>query len=60
MGSGLLLAWDVSAVLPMELNTGSSKKPAKMFSREGSSGVLLDPGIVAFEKGWSVGDALMV
>ena len=66
MGCGLLLARGVSGVLPMELNTGSSKKPENMLSRAGwctcvgSSGVLLDPGIVAFEKGWSVGEALLV
>ena len=60
MGSGLFLSTDVPVVLPMELNTGTSKKPEKMFSRGGSSGVLLAPSTVAFERGWSVGDASMV
>ena len=66
MGRVLLLARGVSGVLPMELNTGSSKRPGNMLTRAGwcacvgPSGVLFDPGIVGFEKGWSVGEASMV
>ena len=66
MGSGLFLSMDLLVVLPLELNTGLSKKPAKMFSRGGLGWGLFAPVVVvvvstvAFERGWSVGDASMV
>ena len=66
MGCTLPLPWGASGVLPLELKTGSSKKPANMLSRAGggvcvgSSGALFDPGIVGLEKGWSVGEASTV
>ena len=66
MGCTLPLPWGASGVLPLELKTGSSKKPGNMLTRAGrcvcvgSSGALFDPGIVGFEKGWSVGEASMV
>ena len=46
MGSGLFLSVDLLVVLPLELSTGSSKKPAKMFSRGGLSGGLVAPVVV--------------
>ena len=66
MGCTLPLPWGSFGVLPLELKTGSSKKPAKMLSRAGgdvcvgSGGELFDPGIVGLEKGWSLGEASTV
>ena len=50
MGRGLSLLESVSGVLPMELRTGWSKNPAKMFVSRGRGGALSDSGSVGLEE----------
>ena len=55
MGLGLSLEGCVSGVLPIELRTGSLKKPAKMsvlgFASRGRGGALDESGSVGWEEG---------